>query len=596
MKEVTFTVTLSLAGPIITGSTAAGDFGVDLPFAQDNDGQCYLPGTQVKGRLREAIQMLSQFVGLSSDDLNDWFGQKSQEDKDNQPERGRLIFGDFVSRHLRLDAVRTRIRIDPARGAVEEGAYQVIEAPFAAGDEIDFKGAIRFFCRDGELLKFREAIEKGLRWIPALGGQRSIGFGRLTKVKIDESSRDAPSAANLPASCDALQLTLYPQAPFCIARPRVKENLFESEAIIPGGVLKGCLANTLNQILSRPLNTGIDEQVPPPWDKLGRHFSRLRFDHAFPAPEGKTGRPRHHPLSLVRAGETTYDVALCKGSGLIKGQAPAFLADWKPSDFEAVGREFGWDDPPSTLRVRTAMDSGTRRAAEGQLFAYEMVVSQGYVWHSRLDLTQVPAEERAEVRSQLEELLRFGMKYLGKTKTDVMVNVSPSSSQPIPTPLENHLWVITLQTPALMADPKKLTDPQALVDPSILFQAYREFWTEASDNGLELVHFFAQQRLFGGEYLRHRFQPGKPYNPFLITVERSVFVLKLSNPSRQEDMKRKLGLWLSRGLPLPEWAKETYGESWQTCPFVPENGFGEVAINMDCHQKNRPDAGIYTEV
>lgn len=165
--------------------------------------------------------------------------------------------------------------------------------------------------------------------------------------------------------------------------------------------------------------------LPPPWTELGRYFSDIRFDHGFPSSE-EGGRPTHYPLSTVRTQKDeesdkaeTHDVIFWSGPRLIHGKAPVFSTDWKGKDFEAVESEFRWGKRPNTiLRVRTAMDKDKRRSDEGKLFAYEMINPEGFVWHTRANLTKVPEKERVNVRSQLETLLtEFGIRYLGKTKS-----------------------------------------------------------------------------------------------------------------------------------------------------------------------------------
>ena len=44
----------------------------------------------------------------------------------------------------------------------------------------------------------------------------------------------------------------------------------------------------------------------------------------------------------------------------------------------------------------------------------------------------------------------------------------------------------------------------------------------------------------------------------------------------------------SGGLPLPDWAVEHYGDTWKTCPFRAVNGFGEIAVNLPCHDSRNP--------
>ena len=58
----------------------------------------------------------------------------------------------------------------------------------------------------------------------------------------------------------------------------------------------------------------------------------------------------------------------------------------------------------------------------------------------------------------------------------------------------------------------------------------------------------------------------------------------------------KVDNWLKHGLPLPDWAENLYGNNWQTCPFLPENGFGEIAVNLDVHWDNAPKPTEVTEI
>ena len=56
-------------------------------------------------------------------------------------------------------------------------------------------------------------------------------------------------------------------------------------------------------------------------------------------------------------------------------------------------------------------------------------------------------------------------------------------------------------------------------------------------------------------------------------------------------MRRSSSLrWMSGGLPLPKWALAEYGQYnralWENCPFVPENGYGEIAVNLAWHWDN----------
>lgn len=592
MKEVILSVDFGIKCPVISGSTDPGEFGIDLSFAKTQDRRCLLPKTHVKGRLRESLVMLSSVLGLSQEDLQYWLGSESKSDTHNRPQRGLVLFDDFILEENPSEGFITKIKMDKERGAVKKGAYIVIEKPFSSGKIVHFSGKIRFTCSsEQDKANIQNPLEKGLRWIPALGGQRSIGFGRIQSVSIHEESKDAPNDIDSHPACSSLQLQLKPLSGFCLAKPKKAQNIFESETIISGAALKGSIANTLNYLLGRDLHMPLDENIPSPWKELGTFFSRIRFEHAFPSKSHD--RPIQPPLSLVSVpgGSQAYDVILCERPGLIDHKAPVFQADWKDDVRRAVYPRFGWEGTPQKrVKVRTQIDGSKRRARKGQLFSLETVTPDEFIWHGRVDLTQVPAESRAQVRSQLQAIFSFGLHYLGKTKADVNVEVDALQGQNLEVagPIQGKFWVLTMQTPALILKPEASLN-QALQQPKILFDAYDSFFKEISNNYFKMKRFFAAERLLGG-YLHQRFQHGKPYNPFLITTAGSVFLLEATEMSDLTTHKEQLRKWLTHGLPMPQWAKEEYGEYWQTNPFVTENGFGEIALNLFCHEDWKPSA------
>jgi hypothetical protein len=356
-------------------------------------------------------------------------------------------------------------------------------------------------------------------------------------------------------------------------------------------VLRGTLATTLQSLCGLARNAIIDANLPAPWQELGAYFNHLRFTHAFPAPENAHQRPVVPPLSLVKdAADTLYDVALCAGPGLFGDppRASSFAVDWKKSD--DVSTAFGWAEPKRELRVRTAMDRNRRRAKDEKLFAYDMAVPEGCLWYGKVDLRQIPEGAiRDTVAMQLRALLRHGLRGLGKTKvtTEVSVDVLVVPAYPSdPYPIGN-LWIVTLQTPALLCDPVLLNETSGAHE---LFAAYHAAWNDVSSGALQLIRFFASQSLTGG-YLGLRFQPNKPYNPFLLTDRGSVFVLQASGDAAPA--LAVIEAWLNNGLPLPRWARDRYSDHWSTCPFLPADGFGEIAVNLPCHTKQQPSHEVF---
>ena len=113
---------------------------------------------------------------------------------------------------------------------------------------------------------------------------------------------------------------------------------------------------------------------------------------------------------------------------------------------------------------------------------------------------------------------------------------------------------------------------------------HADYWREVSGENLELVRFFADQSLQGG-MLARRSQTNS-YDPYFVTEPGSVFVLSAvaGKESAACDCIRK---WLKSGLPLPRWARDRHGESYQGNPFLPQDGFGEIVVNHKCHVDHR---------
>lgn len=603
-------VKLVVQGPIMTQDSNPGELGVDALMARDHLGRYCLPGSLVKGELRKSWCELGSVDAAQFGPavINGLLGEESANlespDGSVEPVRSRMVFSDFSCSHSPGPADTIyRVRIDADTGAAVRGAFQAVEAPFAPGRKVCFEGEISFLPRDSEEKeKVRQMVVAGLNWIVGLGAYRGIGFGRLLKVVVkpggpEQQRRSQSSRAFREA--DRLHLVLEPQSPFCLSRPRVKANVFESEEVISGAAIKGALSNAWR-----------DPSLASRYRELQGEFHKLTVRAAFPAPQEKVDRPRLPPLSLVKVSvsgrrekPTLYDVSLLKKPCLLSPdegkspnwRAPLFRVDWKET--ADVDRLYGWGSPPRLLRVRNAMDHSRRSAADEQLFAYRMVVPGSCRWHSQVELSELSTD----ARKQFLELIEKGLYGLGKTKTRVKVTLKTVQPQELPAPISpdqgasGPTWVVVLQTPALLADPNELSETSGRLE---LLAEYRRVFDELSEKSLSLQRFYASQSLAGGFYLYRRFVgSSQPYYPFLLTDAGSVFVFESLEETRAEDM---LKAWLGKGLPLPQWARQRFGrkvsdeDMWQHCPYLPENGFGEVVVNDPRHKELKPkDKNIY---
>jgi len=188
---------------------------------------------------------------------------------------------------------------------------------------------------------------------------------------------------------------------------------------------------------------------------------------------------------------------------------------------------------------------------------------------------------------ELVSLLDLGVEGLGKTKAFAAVDWRPASPPAIP-PLGSTV-AITLQTDSLLLNPSRLAQQP-------LLESYREAWQQISGGKLELLHFFHRTRLHGGEYIYRRFQQTRQprngvnmpangdglYRPYLLTEPGSVFYFQVIG-----EASALLAKWQRTHLTIPRDTRQFYqlgdeptSSDWEHCPCLPENGYGEIAIDL----------------
>ncbi len=467
-------------------------------MAINHEGKYFIPGTLVKGRLRQSWEELRDIASyIDNNEINILLGDESGNTSNTKPvapSRGILRFSDFISEKRETQTLH-RIRMDECKGTVAKGALLIMETPFAPGEKVCFHGSIDFIATSqDETSKRIGYIEKGLRWITSLGSERTVGFGKFVNVAVNQNIKQVQPTAIPKMTAnnlnDRLCLVIRPKKPFCIAKRRVNENLFESEIFIPGSVIKGTLASTWLQILGKIREIiDINECLDSSRKELCKHFNKIRFCHAFPAKLSSLKRPVSPPLSLVKVKDikSYYDVALYDKPILIDGKAPKFDIDWK--DISDVNNDFGWPDLSNSkeLRVRTAIDRDKRKAKEEKLFAYEMIIPTDLHWLSFIDIGSVPQNERHAVEEQLRGLFVHGLNGLGKTKASASVDLKEYSYiKPVfessTNPIDNQ-YIVTLQTQAILCNPDDLSETSDRCD---LFKAYKDVWKQISDSSLLL--------------------------------------------------------------------------------------------------------------
>lgn len=590
---------VAIETPFISHGSTAAAYGLDAVLARNAADRPILPGSLILGNLRHAWSAW----GDLGKEYRAYLGQSSGDElpkstRNFQPFRKSLLIDDLELEQALAQAptaqLLTRIRLDAATGAAAQGALLVAEQAALPGAQLRFKGRVRLPAGDaGERLK--RAIAAGLEWAGQLGAEKAVGYGRV--LAVEWVPHETPSAAHELDPADEFALILKFQSPFCVPEKSLgKNNLFEGRNVVPGAVLKGALATswaallgkTEKQALTMPITADFDATRPT----LCRHFDTLIFRHAFPLNQAGE-RALSLPLSLVKWGGQFLDVASWDGPDAKTGtseayESPAFAVDWKSPDFGQVLPALGWPDLQKETRVRTHINPKTGRPEDEKLFAHEAVIPGAERWGFNVSLPAIAQAERSALRQELQSLLQalgWEIGWIGKTKT--FADVSPQAALAtahIAKP--NKAWApgqplrLQLQTDALIGDWRALTESAGAKQ---LAELYRSAFHDLSGGALAYVRHFARQKLLGGRYLHGRHRADQVYRPWLLTEAGSVFVLNIVDAAKAEPLLRQ---WQAGGLPLPQWiVDEAAGRPlWQSVPYLPQAGYGEIVLNPNLDQ------------
>lgn len=640
------TLELVLRGPILVHSSAMGPWGVDAVALRDPAGHLLVPGDAVKGKVREAWDQIggnpfpehtraadmATFRHGATATAREQSHVQNLEAFHPYP----LFFSDFRSVEIPPGPGRQTVSqtaLDPDTGAAKPGSLRTFDCPVLPGRPVRFVGDVRFFCRDEDAGKaILDRLCAALAWVLSFGSQKSVGYGRNVgtegqgdvRVMQQTVTRFSAAAGGQPAraAVRSVRVDFSFRDPLCVPSGVVNGNIFESRYEIPGETLRGAVAELLKQIGGLPrdcqdLSAAGDEH---PFAALCRHFSRLRFTTARPARPGSSAPVPVLPRSWAIADDRLFDFALVepqRAEQLFHDEAAAFDHDWKDEQRRAVHTFLGTVFPRPELRVRTAVETGRRRAKTHSLFAYRLLRPEDIVWRGTVSIDDRPrAGENvvaADLQTALEQclaVLASGWLSVGKTRARGTGECRAADEPGVAlAPLKlssDAVFVVTLRGPALMLDPRDcLTPDGSLRSPEAIDDLYAAYWTEVSGGLLAELprQRFTQEALVGGFQARKyrycpdqsvdlrskplgerlRLQKSFPYNPTLLVETGSVFVLRVVDAADAAAATARVGEWLAHGLPLPAWAARAYGDTHHTNIFLPANGCGEIDVNLPCH-------------
>ena len=605
-QRYTCKINLIVLGPFLTAGTGPDWYGVDKSAHRDHMDRLVIPASHIKGKLRSSLEELDPFFDPADrPDLKAFFGARSAEGS-YEPLPAAVHFEDLVNSSLDIKEMgtRTHVTINHASQTAQQNMLRKVEDPFASGTEICFTGKVTFNASDlGAATQLTKVLQLGLQWLATVGAEKGVGFGRLKSVQVSAPTETAVSAIpKFAGTSDALHLRITAHEPLLAGGIKSRRtNYVVSRQELSGGLLKGALAAALNEAhgvipLTRPLDASYAADFPG-FETLAKHFSAIRVTHARPTLVGGP-RPIRLPLSAVEDSESVVrDVALSnERTPLVQGRhSPAYYGDAKNLD-----RYIGLDEPVELFVTRSEINDVSQRTAEGQLFTYQFYApyakenakeKQHIEWVCNVNFDAI--SETAERKVALQQFAVAVQQYLhrlGKLGRAVTVAVSDGPAAPAAhnyAPIEDGLVLVTLQSDTIMLDPEIVRSLPLGQD---LYEAYAKYWHDISGGALTLDDFFAHQGFEGG-YLYHRYlgaaeRSNRPnrYRPYYLTLAGSLFKLRVVNEGSTTAL---LTRWMAGGLPLPKWALAEYGQYnralWKNCPFVPENGYGEIAVNLAWH-------------
>jgi hypothetical protein len=583
-------VSVTVRSPFIFQGLANSRFGIDAAFLRDERGRPIIPADQIRGVLQAACRVLTlRAPKIAPTQLVDrLFGDESAKGSNDAPVRALLMTADLVANIESPVTTTTRIEIDDVTGAAASGALQVIELAAPLGASVAFEGAFVLLAETGIVSRDVETLlSRAIRLVPAIGAFKSAGFGEVTAaaIRLTGSRPAAVAATGLSAERVAYRVTF--DRPILVDAVRETENLFVGSRLVPGAAFKGALANLLKLADHDPGSGAWADAV-----------AALHISHAFPENDAEQLSGFLVPASLY-AWQSGGDVRFADGllhalnrgddiAGFVTEEGGVFVApvhpvDWKDNYFAALSDQEVLPEPALPTpqpRTHVRIDPRDLVAVDAALFT---TVAQGVLrdretpraWRLVVDMRHVAAEFRVPLLG----LIEGGLFPIGRTSAEARfaaIREMPNDAgkhgrirlvtPPPATALPGHadLHALTLITPALLTDPQSADGVE---------EQYRRLIRAQS--GGTLLRAYTSLRLAGGYIATRRRPYGATYYPFVLTEPGSVFLIKGGDAGKLAAIAR-FGL-------APVALSDVPTLDWRNCPYLRENGYGEVVFSLIDH-------------
>jgi len=615
MMRHVWRVSLIVAAPFTTGSTENAERGFDDAQLRDADGTPMVAGSHLQGLLRHFlgdVHRAEQEAGIGGSDklvprdvFFEWFGRpgrqlanaeeqedaKDYDDPGEQPDvltenrRARLTFRDLklAVREPRERRDRDRIRIDVERRSAKAGAWLTSEQMFPTGAEVSYSNdaALVLYGTVGEAENLTRVFSLFKESLPAIGGDKGAGFGKVVDLSI-KAIESRPFA--IPETGASVVGNTTTRCGFRLAQPLLVDpellsgNLLRSSIDIPGAALKAALAES-----GRTAHSGGTDAFD---EEFGAVLSRIVVRHALAAAPHSSRRRTTFPFSLAAAvhedGKEVFVDCFADGAEELR-----FAVDFKSYHKSALKAYYSvFDFEPALLtRTRTAIREGEFTAEPHRLFNHQAVSPRGVEWHTEFFMPEGFTDEDRAKAGQLLALFGSGAVQIGKLRSDIVDvrfdrDCTSRMAEPADARAPVKSWRMKVESPAWLLG---MDEVYALYRGADLRNVYRQrmqalLGPAHAAVDWEQFSFFAQHDWSGGRRaVRYKQQDDGGYYPYLLTRPGSVFRFLERDGSGEEErdaLARAMSGFAARGLPAAR-----HDASWRNCPFVPENGYGEVTID-----------------
>lgn len=586
----TFALKLTLQAPFLIAGSIPTTYGVDVAQIRNLHGNPIIPDTHIKGILRHAWAMFEAEAISLSHTADKMFGLNRDSPSGGAYElqygdaQGLVSFTDLVAERPATRNAVTRVAIEDATGTAAEGMLVTVEQVAGVGKLVEFTGSFTAYCESlataGSLLR---EVRLALGAVEAIGRFKTVGFGRVAAVEVGppqpQVSTDFPTSFS---QTTEFALTFRLSKRLLVDIKRLDSNTLVGAPIIPGAVLKGALARSMD-LLGKSKD-------------CGGFLSRMVMSQAMPfASEiqlSVADEMNEIQINKKQAGVWAPETRFNFRESLA---IAAFQPDWKGSKPGPAKPTMQRD-----VRTRVRIDAGTGAAKDGALFTQSAIAptaKQGdkvvpVICRATIRWPGKPGDDDHRRFIDCMMALNQGLFSVGKTNAqtvDLHLTIAPTR----PT----AGFIVTLNNSTVMIRERHRANE------ALYAQALDAYWHKVSNFCLSIakaddspvyktqdvgplpLDFHCHQEFRSG-YVALRF----PYfgatrlEPFVLSKPGSVFVSAATDHDKAAECLINL---LKSGLPVAKWddnadlgtlvlvAEPNFAE----CFFGPQNGNGAFFIN-----------------